>query len=170
MNRKFKDRVKNLLSDTSIFGHLYQENGNSYERRTCARMQLHPRTNCKPNMTLGRHCVLAIFHQKHQCPITAVFGQNDQFSDSAYHRRPEPEPDIESALQDSLLVPLPHLQMLTANDLVCTQQHCLHSFVFPIKYRTNSELQTQKKTIQPMLLNANKIVCGQQSEAWQRNK
>ena len=79
---------------------------------------------------------IADFHQKHQCPITAVCGQNDQFSDSAYHRCPEPEPDTESALQDSLLVPLPHLQMLTANDPIRAQQHCLYSFVFSIKYRT----------------------------------
>ena len=71
---------------------------------------------------------------------TAIVRQNDQFLDSAYHRRPEPEPDIESVLQDHLLVPLPRLQTLTASNLTCAQQHCLYSFVFSIKYRTNSEL------------------------------
>ena len=79
---------------------------------------------------------MALFHQKHQCPITAVVGQNDQFSDSTYHRRPEPEPDIESGLQGHLLIPLLRLQTLTSNDLVCVQQHCLYSFFFSIKHRT----------------------------------
>ena len=37
--------------------------------------------------------------QKCQCPKTAVFGKNGQLRDSAYHTRPEAEPDIESALQ-----------------------------------------------------------------------
>ena len=35
---------------------------------------------------------------KCQCPKTAVFGQNGRFSDSAYYRHPEAEPDIEGGL------------------------------------------------------------------------
>ena len=31
-------RVNDQLSDTSIFGYQYRENGNSYDRRSCARM------------------------------------------------------------------------------------------------------------------------------------
>ena len=72
----------------------------------------------------------------------------DQFLDSSYHRCPDPEPDIESALLNSLLVPLPRLQMLITNDLVCTQQHGLYSFVFPIKCRTNSELKVYLQLLQ----------------------
>ena len=48
-----------------------------------------------------------------------------------YYRCSEAESDIKSGLQDFLLVPLPHLQTLTANDLVCAQQRCLYSFISP---------------------------------------
>ena len=35
---------------------------------------------------------------KCQCLKTAVFGQNGRFSDSAYYRHPEAEPDIKGGL------------------------------------------------------------------------
>lgn len=62
---------------------------------------------CSPThaqIAMERCCVMAIFHPKHPCPITAVVTKNQwSFSDSAYHSRPEPEPDIESGLQGHLL-------------------------------------------------------------------
>ena len=76
-------------------------------------------------ITLERYCFLAIFHHKQQCPITAVVRRNDQFLDSVYHRRLQPEPDIKSGLQGPLLIPLSSPQILITNDLVCAQQHCL---------------------------------------------
>ena len=57
---------------------------------------------------------------ENQCPKTAVVGQNDQFSDTAYHRRPEAETNVESGLQEYLFVAVPRLQTLTVNDLFCT--------------------------------------------------
>ena len=62
---------------------------------------------CSPTHAMfanRRCCVFAIFRQKRQCPKITVIEQNDQFSDSAYHRRSEAEPDIESGLQDCLLI------------------------------------------------------------------
>jgi hypothetical protein len=117
-------------SKRPIVGHQYQENGNSYDCRFCARMWPHPRNACKPNGSLERCCIFEIFHQKHQCPKSAVVGQNDHLSDSAYHRHPEAEPDIESGQQGCLFVPLTRLQTVTANDLVCAQQRCLYLLDF----------------------------------------
>ena len=74
-----------------------------------------------------------IFHQKHQCLISALVGQKDQFSVSAYHRRSETDPDIESGPQGDLLIPPSRLQTLSANDLVCAPALL---FVFSVKYRT----------------------------------
>ena len=51
-----------------------------------------------------------------ECPKTAVIGQNDQFLDSAYHRRPEAEPDIKSGMQGCLFVPLTRHQILIPNE------------------------------------------------------
>ena len=54
-------RLNYQLSDGSIFEQLYREDGKSYDCRSCARTQPHPRVYCKSNTTLERCCVLAIF-------------------------------------------------------------------------------------------------------------
>ena len=56
---------------------------------------------------LGAMLRFGNIRQKCQHPKTAVFGQDDQFSDSAHYRHPEVEPDIKSGLQGYLFVALP---------------------------------------------------------------
>ena len=102
-------RVNDQLSDTSIIWTPISEKMEIATIVSLAR-------GCSPTHVMlanqmghgssGRCCVFVIFHQKHQCLKTAIVGQNDQFLDSTYHRRPEAGPDIESGLQGCLFVPL----------------------------------------------------------------
>ena len=57
-------------------------------------------------------------------PETAASDSYDQFLEGAYHRCPEHEPDMGSRLRGHLFISPLRLQTLTANDLVCAQQHC----------------------------------------------
>ena len=111
-----------------LFRHQYRENGNSWDHWSCTRMLPHPCTNCKPNVTLEQCCIL-ILYLKHQYPKTAVVRQNDQFSDSAYHRCPEPKPDIENGLHRLLIcspITPPKLDR---------KQPCLHSTALLVLFR-----------------------------------
>ena len=63
------------------------------------------------------------------------------------YRHPEPEPGIEDGVHDHLLYLLPCFQILTANVLVCSQQHCLYSLIFSIKHWTKAMDKTCIKAV-----------------------
>ena len=89
-----------------------------------------PTYTCKPIAILEWCYVLVIFTRNASVQRLQFLDLDDQFLDSAYHRHPEAEPNIESGLQRCLFVALPCLQTSTANNLISTQQHCFYSIHF----------------------------------------
>ena len=92
--------INDQLSDRWIFGQLYRENGNSYVHNpSVLRKDVAPPTCVlQTEWDLGAMVRSGDICPKCQCLKTAVFGQNGRFSDSAYYRYPEAEPDIEGGL------------------------------------------------------------------------
>ena len=95
-----------------------------------------------PTCILQTECHLGVTLHWPEMPVSkdCNFWTKWSISDNAYHRCLEAEPSIESGLQEYLLVPLPCLQTLTANDLISAQQHCFYS----IHYSHQLELSTPR--------------------------